>query len=459
MKTAFVYDKWFSSLGGGEVVAGHLALGLQKLGYQTTIITGLPTSLSQAKKILKLDLSGINIIESFNDQLQINRLTKEADIFINSSFWDYTTSLAKKNYYYCFFPTPIKNNFFKLLLSKLIIPYEKTPNGYIFYNLNPQKTYTINFSQTLSDYSKTKLLQSQPHLVNAKIINKIVNVNHFKNRLDYRFTYSPITNSALLNTSSDVIISHLPFQNKLFSILRSGTFPDLKQRLTQFDKIFVTSEYTQSWVKKYWQQGSALLYPPVTPVTPKPTIKKNSIFSVGRFFVAGHNKKQDIMISAFKQLCDSGLKGWELHLAGGLNQEPASQQYFLQLQKSSINYPIYLHPNKSRSVVEKLFLESKIYWHAAGFGLDKNRYPERFEHFGITPVEAMSAGCIPLVYNGGGLTEVIKQASLNHSMHTFNTLDELVTLTQNLINSSTTFKPKKLFSTTDFYNQLRTYLK
>jgi glycosyltransferase involved in cell wall biosynthesis len=31
------------------------------------------------------------------------------------------------------------------------------------------------------------------------------------------------------------------------------------------------------------------------------------------------------------------------------------------------------------------------------------------EHFGIAPVEAMSAGCIPIVFNGGGLREIVKE--------------------------------------------------
>ena len=33
--------------------------------------------------------------------------------------------------------------------------------------------------------------------------------------------------------------------------------------------------------------------------------------------------------------------------------------------------------------------------HAAGFGVDADEFPERLEHFGITPIEAASFGCIP----------------------------------------------------------------
>ena len=40
--------------------------------------------------------------------------------------------------------------------------------------------------------------------------------------------------------------------------------------------------------------------------------------------------------------------------------------------------------------------------HAAGMGVDELEFPEQLEHFGITPVEAASFGCIPVVFAGGG---------------------------------------------------------
>ena len=35
-------------------------------------------------------------------------------------------------------------------------------------------------------------------------------------------------------------------------------------------------------------------------------------------------------------------------------------------------------------------------------------HPEKFEHFGITTVEAMSAGCIPVVIDRGGQKEIVE---------------------------------------------------
>ncbi len=55
-----------------------------------------------------------------------------------------------------------------------------------------------------------------------------------------------------------------------------------------------------------------------------------------------------------------------------------------------------------------LFRKASIFWHGAGLGEDEQLHPEKFEHFGITTVEAMSAGCIPVVIDKGGQKEIIK---------------------------------------------------
>ena len=63
--------------------------------------------------------------------------------------------------------------------------------------------------------------------------------------------------------------------------------------------------------------------------------------------------------------------------------------------------------NVAADNLRQLYAKSKIYWHAAGFGEDLDKHPERAEHFGIAIVEAMAAGCVPVVFAGGGPKEII----------------------------------------------------
>ena len=68
------------------------------------------------------------------------------------------------------------------------------------------------------------------------------------------------------------------------------------------------------------------------------------------------------------------------------------------------------------------YRQAAVYWHAAGYGEDEERAPIRAEHFGITTVEAMAAGCVPVVVARGGQPELV-----THGVDGFlwQTLDEL----------------------------------
>jgi glycosyltransferase involved in cell wall biosynthesis len=54
--------------------------------------------------------------------------------------------------------------------------------------------------------------------------------------------------------------------------------------------------------------------------------------------------------------------------------------------------------------------EAKLFWHSRGLaGREEENLPAwRMEHFGIATVEAMMAGCVPLVPASGGQTEIVE---------------------------------------------------
>ncbi|MFO7928518.1 MAG: glycosyltransferase, partial [Candidatus Humimicrobiaceae bacterium] len=67
-----------------------------------------------------------------------------------------------------------------------------------------------------------------------------------------------------------------------------------------------------------------------------------------------------------------------------------------------------------------------IFWHASGMGEDEEKHPEKFEHFGITTVEAMASGCIPIVINKTGQKEIIKNGQ---NGFLFSSIEELKEIT------------------------------
>src|SRR5581483_11526271 len=197
--------------------------------------------------------------------------------------------------------------------------------------------------------------------------------------------------------------------------------------------VIANSQFTKYWIKKYWNKNAEVIYPPVDLIFQKsqinPFIKKNWICSIGRFFSVGHQKKQEVLINAFKKFYEKDNKNWELHLIGGFDSTQPSYVHINKLKKLAQDYPIYFHLNVSREELERIIKLAKVYWHATGYGENSKRNPINFEHFGISAIEAISAGCIPVLYDGGGLTEIIKVLKLS-DLHLFSDIDQLVLNTE-----------------------------
>jgi glycosyltransferase involved in cell wall biosynthesis len=176
--------------------------------------------------------------------------------------------------------------------------------------------------------------------------------------------------------------------------------------LDTYSRIVSISAFTQSWVEKLWGRQSDILHPPV-PLRPAGE-KEPVILSVGRFFgrAAGHSKKQLEMVRAFRALVRSGLSGWEYHLVGGCSSDHAP--YLEQVRREAEGLPVVIHVDASGAELDSLYRRASIFWHAAGLGEDERRRPWRLEHFGITTVEAMAAGAVPVVVGRAGQREIVE---------------------------------------------------
>jgi glycosyltransferase involved in cell wall biosynthesis len=233
--------------------------------------------------------------------------------------------------------------------------------------------------------------------------------------------------------------------------------------------IISISNYTQSYVTKFWNRESTLLYSPCDNMNdPKVTEKKNIILSVGRFFEireGSHNKRQDVLLEGFKKLTDLHEKGWELHFIGSVAKDIGALEYIIELMKSASGFPVVFHFDAPHADVKRLFNEAKIYWHATGYGTKLSNHPEMQEHFGITTVEAMSAGAVPVVIARAGQLDTVENSV---SGYHWGTLDELVDLTGKVAKltpaayktlSDASKKRAALFSQSAFCKAVESYFK
>jgi glycosyltransferase involved in cell wall biosynthesis len=207
--------------------------------------------------------------------------------------------------------------------------------------------------------------------------------------------------------------------------------PKTKFKLSKVNAFFSNSKFTKSYIDKTFGISSKVIYPPVS-LYPKKLKKENIILNVGRLRVKSvgtdEYKKQSTMIKAFKEMVNGGLKNWELVFAVSVKQE--DEKYFGELEKKANGYPVEFIVNKNNRELWDIYNKAKIYWHASGFGEDLIRHPEYAEHFGISTVEAMGAGVVPVVISAGGQKEIVEDGK---SGFLWNTIQDLVEYTKKLI--------------------------
>lgn len=183
-----------------------------------------------------------------------------------------------------------------------------------------------------------------------------------------------------------------------------------KLKIKRISSVFCNSKYTKNFIDKTFHINSSVLYPPVD-LNPKQVTKQNIILHVGRFRVVDKTvgvkdfKKQYVMLQAFKEMVDNGFKNWTFIMAVSLQDE--DKDAFLEMKKNVEGYPVEFKINKSNKELWEFYSMAKIYWHASGYGEDLEKNPEYAEHFGISTVEAMGAGAVPVVINAGGQREIV----------------------------------------------------
>ena len=181
-------------------------------------------------------------------------------------------------------------------------------------------------------------------------------------------------------------------------------FGDLKTRVRALDyRLLVYSDY----VRRRWRRRATVLTPPVELGTFEPERKEQLIVTVGRIFPEFHRKRHDALIDAFAELSGSA-DGWRFVIAGGVDwSSPGAEAFVGRLREQSAGLPIDIRENVSHDELRSLYARASLYWHGAGYGRAQDE-PDQVEHFGISVVEAMSYGAVPLVADDGGPRQIVQ---------------------------------------------------
>ncbi len=464
-----IYNKYMATMGGGEKHIGAVIEYLSK-NNEVTVLADKMFDIESFKNRLNIDLSRIKVtIKKTDNNWIVSRESYNYDLFINSTYQSTVIGCAKKNISFLFFPINVHSridikykllfrNFvenFLLLGYKFISPMYslESYNGKLGNWVDPNMFIFLNHKLAIKEIKFTYINAS-----NTKLENRISGVYLNNKRIDYHIEDNIlIINIPQIRVKKDLLLVikmsnfkseklskyknvsnlgvfltdvTLKYNKKFYQIAR--TFLDMRfsklnvltyiyQRyerlnilefINHYDLFIANSDYTKYYTKKFLAVDSKVLYPPIdTNIFYPSKNKKNYIISVGRFFFGSHNKKHLEMIKTFKKMYDSNeqlFKGWEYHICGGVEKNKIHQMYFEKVKEAAVGYPIFIHENIRLKDLIKLYSESKIFWHAAGYMENEDVSPEKFEHFGITTVEAMSAGCVPIVINKAGQKQIIQ---------------------------------------------------
>lgn len=124
------------------------------------------------------------------------------------------------------------------------------------------------------------------------------------------------------------------------------------------------------------------------------------MLTVGRIGAGGTEKGHVAMARLFERM---DLKDWVFVVAGAVNYAASEQTVEAIVGGGTTN--VVVVPNPSAEALEDLYRRASLYWHAAGLHAPEGAVAH--EHFGISIVEAMSAGAVPLAHASGGPVEIL----------------------------------------------------
>jgi glycosyltransferase involved in cell wall biosynthesis len=198
------------------------------------------------------------------------------------------------------------------------------------------------------------------------------------------------------------------------------------------NQIICNSTFTKQFIDKEFGVNSDVVYPPVEVDQFSQGKKEKIILAVGRY---EPTKKHEALIKAFRLLLTKGAKDWKLVIIGGSLEESEDNDYLNRLKEEAGKLPIRFYVNADFSVLKEYYAKAMFFWHAKGYRVAPSK-PKEMEHFGITPVEAMSAGCVPLVVDKGGLKNIVRRGEGEK----WKKIDELADKTYQLINNPNKYK-------------------
>ena len=452
-----VYNRFWHSQGGGErhagmvaeVLSGMTAAGTSEAGT-VELIGHTPVDLAELGSHLGLDLSRCSYRQvPDRGDAAMAAFSGDYDFWLTASYMSRLAPKARHSAYLCWFPTPFDHDLapWRKRAARVVGPYLRGPamltygggwyppeggrrrtwvwsSGDATLSVPPGRRRTLRMAvgrpgapgvSRLSirdaDDREVASVQAEPRFSRVSVA---LPASERGDELRFHSdTFAP-GGSDIRELGVAISRAWMQADGPGLRAYASARLPWLArdpndlQFLSAYDAVLANSDYTRRWIERLWHRDAAVLHPPIEVDRFAPaTEREKLIVTVGRFFSPGlgHAKRQLEMVQWFGELHRSGrLPGWRLAVVGGC--EDSQLPYLAQVRAAGAELPVDVHPNAPRPMVEQLLSSASIFWSATGYG-ERDDQPWAAEHFGMTTVEAMAGGCVPVVIDKAGQQEII----------------------------------------------------
>jgi glycosyltransferase involved in cell wall biosynthesis len=211
---------------------------------------------------------------------------------------------------------------------------------------------------------------------------------------------------------SQVSYIHYPFLNREFytkkfpylkspHLLQVGALPHVmvEKNLANYQGklILANSQYTAKEIRKYQNKPVQVLYPPFSAwisqigKTAAKNPQENLVVTTSRL-------EPNKLLERIPQIAAQTDRDINFAVIGRLNSKETLSHLQHLTNKMGLGSRVKFYPDASAEQKIDLLKRAKVYLHTM-VG----------EHFGISIVEAMALGCIPIVHNSGGMVEIAPQ--------------------------------------------------
>jgi alpha-1,2-mannosyltransferase len=210
---------------------------------------------------------------------------------------------------------------------------------------------------------------------------------------------------------TDICYVHFPFLN---SHDYDKVFPYLKQKHVRTlsglpyllyaakiqnyknKLIIANSQFTANSIKEFVEIEVKVIYPPVASNSLKQSSLNRGDSSREDLVVTVSRFSKDKKLETIPYIAKQTEKEVRFIIIGLLHDQKVYEALIRRVKKLGLTEKVKIMPNAPKTELEDVLRRAKVYLHTT--------YQE---HFGISIVEAMALGCIPVTHDSGGMIEFV----------------------------------------------------